>query len=276
MNTTGSALLYSTYLGGSDFDWGYGIALDPTGSMYVTGATSSTNFPTTAGAFQTSFGGGRYDAFVAKFSSVGDTTPPVTTASVSGPTGDNGWYRGAVTVTLSATDPDDRVAATYYSVDGGPNQTYSAPFSIAGDGIHELSFYSVDSHGNQEKPHTPAIKIDATPPTITLTVQPATLWPPNGEMVSVSVSGTIADATSGVNASSATLRVTDEYGSIQPSGPVTLGAGGSYTFTVSLQASRRGDDRDGRLYTVTVGGLDNAGNPASASTAVVVPHDQRK
>jgi hypothetical protein len=80
-----------------------------------------------------------------------DTTPPVTTASLSGPKGNNGWYRGAVVVTLSATDPDSPVAATYYSVDGSAQQTYSAPFSIAGDGVHQLSFYSIDPAGNQEK-----------------------------------------------------------------------------------------------------------------------------
>ncbi|HWT77186.1 MAG TPA: hypothetical protein VN648_00055, partial [Candidatus Methylomirabilis sp.] len=203
-----------------------------------------------------------------------DTTPPVTTASLSGRTGDHGWYRGPVIVTLSATDPDDAVAATYYSVDGGSNQTYSAPFSLGGPRVRQLSFYSVDSYGNQEKAHSLTIKTDAKPPVITLAARPATLWPPNGKMVSVSISGTITDATSGVNPSGAAFKVTDEYGSIQPSGSVTLGAGGNYTFAVSLQASRREDDRDGRLYTVTVAALDNAGNPAWTSMAVIVPHDR--
>src|SRR5438876_237457 len=53
LNPTGSALVYSTYLGGSDFDEGKGIAVDATGSAYVTGRTFSTNFPTNLGAFQT-------------------------------------------------------------------------------------------------------------------------------------------------------------------------------------------------------------------------------
>ena len=46
LNAAGTALVYSTYLGGSDDDVGNGIAVDAAGSAYVTGATPSTNFPT--------------------------------------------------------------------------------------------------------------------------------------------------------------------------------------------------------------------------------------
>ena len=51
-------LLYSTYLGGGDLDLGHGIAVDGAGSAYLTGLTSSADFPTTAGAFDTTFNGG--------------------------------------------------------------------------------------------------------------------------------------------------------------------------------------------------------------------------
>ena len=74
LNPTGSALVYSTYLGGSGFDESYGIAVDAAGNAYVTGFTDSTNFPTTAGAFQTTFGvGGFADAFVTKLNPTGST-----------------------------------------------------------------------------------------------------------------------------------------------------------------------------------------------------------
>ena len=67
LNSAGSALIYSTYLSGSGYDHGQGIAVDNAGDAYVTGWTSSTGFPTTPGAFQTTFQG--YNAaFVAKFS----------------------------------------------------------------------------------------------------------------------------------------------------------------------------------------------------------------
>jgi len=76
LNPTGSALVYSTYLGGTDLDLGLGIALDAKGNAYVTGATNSTDFPTTAGAYQPALSGvvccrrPASDAFVTKFGGV--------------------------------------------------------------------------------------------------------------------------------------------------------------------------------------------------------------
>ena len=71
LNPSGSALVYSTYLGGSDNDVGTSIAVDLSGSAYVTGYTFSTNFPT-LNALRSSFGG-REDAFVTKFDPSGST-----------------------------------------------------------------------------------------------------------------------------------------------------------------------------------------------------------
>jgi len=71
LNPTGTALVYSTYLGGADFDSGTDIVVDPAGNAYVTGSTQSTDFPVTAGAFQPTFGGDR-DAFVAVINTEGN------------------------------------------------------------------------------------------------------------------------------------------------------------------------------------------------------------
>jgi hypothetical protein len=66
INAAGSAPVYSTYLGGNDFDYGSAIAVDAGGHAIVTGTTQGANFPTTIGAFQPDFGGGPTDAFVTK------------------------------------------------------------------------------------------------------------------------------------------------------------------------------------------------------------------
>ncbi len=70
LNAAGSALVYSSYLGGSGGDQGYGIAVDGSGNAYVTGYTQSINFPTT-NPLQPSIGGGSSDAFVAKINAAG-------------------------------------------------------------------------------------------------------------------------------------------------------------------------------------------------------------
>jgi len=70
LNPTGSAPVYSTYLGGSGPDVGSGIVVDSSGAAYVVGTTSSTNFPTTTNAYQSAYAGNG-DAFILKLSPTG-------------------------------------------------------------------------------------------------------------------------------------------------------------------------------------------------------------
>jgi photosystem II stability/assembly factor-like uncharacterized protein len=70
LNPTGSALVYSTYVGGSGSEAASDMAIDPAGSAYIIGQTSSTDLPVSNGAFQTSLKGGR-DLFVTKFDPAG-------------------------------------------------------------------------------------------------------------------------------------------------------------------------------------------------------------
>ena len=70
LNAAGSALRYSTYLGGTEYDSPRGIAVDGSGNAYVTGETLSSDFPTTAGAFSRTRRG-QYDVFVTKLNPTG-------------------------------------------------------------------------------------------------------------------------------------------------------------------------------------------------------------
>ena len=93
-----------------------------------------------------------------------DGTPPVTSASLSGHLGNEGWWLSTVTVTLTASDDNSGVASTSFRVDGGGWQTYPSPIQVRGDGEHTVDFYSTDNAGNVEGWHSVGFRIDGTAP----------------------------------------------------------------------------------------------------------------
>jgi hypothetical protein len=100
-----------------------------------------------------------------------DSIPPTT--AVSG--ADDLWHNGDVSLALSAVDNPGGcgVDATYYQLGGGPwtegtSLTISAPADHSNDGLHTVSYYSVDNAGNTEIAKSCIVKIDTTPPVISL------------------------------------------------------------------------------------------------------------
>lgn len=104
---------------------------------------------------------------------------------------------------------------------------------------------------------------------------PSRVWPPNGQQVTVTLSGDATDVGTGV--SSIAFRVIDEYGEVEPAVPPIAGAGTFMPWSRQLQlhAARRGSDRDGRTYTIEATVTDGACHTKVATATVVVAHDQR-
>ena len=127
VNDAGTGLVYSTYLGGSASEEGFGIAVDASGKAYVTGETVSTNFPTTPGAPQTTFGGGTGDAFVTKLNDTG--TGVVYSTYLGGDGSDNGRD--------IAVDASGNASIT--------GKTFSTNFPTTPDALQTTSGGSVDA-----------------------------------------------------------------------------------------------------------------------------------
>ncbi len=104
LNSNGSALIYSTFLGGYSWDEGRSLTLDANGSVFVTGFTYSNTFPITPGAFQTTFGGIQ-DGFITKLNAGGNAITYST--FLGGQWGDIGYYL--------TTDNDKNLFVTGYT-----------------------------------------------------------------------------------------------------------------------------------------------------------------
>ena len=94
LNSEGSALIYSTLLGGNDSEFAFALTSDGAGGVVVGGLTNG-NLPTTEGAFQRNYGGGQTDGFVARLSLDGNGDDDLlysTYLGGSGEEGSNYWY----------------------------------------------------------------------------------------------------------------------------------------------------------------------------------------
>lgn len=217
--------------------------------------------------------GGLYSYSVAVGDVNGDGKPDLVMANQFGPTGDG--HDRAVGVLLGHGDGTFQPAAIFGSGANWPSSV--AVEDLNGDGKPDLVVANIFGFPGNSDGAVGVLLNDTpfctTPPVITVSTTPTVLWPPSGKMVPVTVSGTITD--SGCTVTAAAYAVTDEYGKVQPSGLLTLGPGGAYSFTVLLQASRLGADSGGRVYTVTVSASNNASRTGSEAKTVIVPHDQR-
>src|SRR5205823_3481986 len=116
LNASGTALLFSTYLGGADDDVSNAIAIDASGNIIVAGYTASSAFPTTAGAVRrtcnVATGGSCFDVFVAKLNPTGNA---LIYSTYLGGTGDD-EARGVAVDSSGNTYVTGKTASTNFSI----------------------------------------------------------------------------------------------------------------------------------------------------------------
>lgn len=132
----GSALRYSTYLGGSGGDYGYGIAVDSAGRAFVTGSTTSTGFPVTPGALKITGGGTSVDAFVTKLDA--DGSHAVYSTYIGGPGADAG-------LDIGADSAGNAYCAGYTNGSGFP---VASPVQAASGGFYDAFLAKLNAAGS--------------------------------------------------------------------------------------------------------------------------------
>ncbi|HET6976925.1 MAG TPA: PQQ-binding-like beta-propeller repeat protein [Pyrinomonadaceae bacterium] len=94
-----------------------------------------------------------------------DSVAPSTQASASSTWRFDVWYQSPAQIYISATDSASNIANTYYTIDGGPTQTYTATFNLSTSGVHIVNYWSVDQAGNTEAQKSLTVRVDSDAPT---------------------------------------------------------------------------------------------------------------
>lgn len=285
----GSSLLFSTYLGGSGTDVGGRIAVDRHGNFFATGYTYSTDFPIVS-ALQPVKGGtaDSYDAFLTKFTALNRTPRAAAGADA---TLECASPQGALAVLdgSGSTDDDsspgtnDDIVSFRWIEDAGlPSQTFlgSGPIlevTLALGG-HDITLRVIDAAGASAEDTLRIVVVDTIPPTLTIGVSPALLWPPNHRMVDVTaavVASDLCGAASVMLTSVSSSEPDDATGAGDgaTAGDIAGADFGTADFAFEVRAER--DSRGaGRTYTVAYVAGDGAGLVATATVHLFVPHDQ--
>lgn len=162
LNSSGSALSYSTYLGGSSDDYAWGVAVDGSGNAYVTGSTTSTNFPTTSGAYRTTAPTAK-NAFVTKINTTGTGLAYSTYLGGSGVdvgqtvTVDSNGNAYVAGYTLSSNFPTTSGAYQTTYGGAGANDVFMTKLNTAGSAL-EYSTYL----GGSEEDYAYGIAVDTS------------------------------------------------------------------------------------------------------------------
>jgi hypothetical protein len=208
-----------------------------------------------------------------------DSTPPTTTATLSPPPNAAGWNNSNVKVSLTSVDNPGGAGVKQITYSASGAQTIastvvssgSTTFVISAEGTTTITFFGTDNAGNIETAKTITIKLDKTPPTVLCSASPDVLWPPNNKLVPINISVNVTDSLSGSVGFDLISATSNEPET--GNGDIQGFVSGSVSTNGQLRAQRSGSGT-GRVYTFTYSGADRAGNTASCTTTVSVPHDQ--
>jgi YVTN family beta-propeller protein len=188
-----------------------------------------------------------------------DATPPVITPDISGVLGENGWYRGPVTVAWSVEDPESGVAS---SVGCGTT-------TLTADTAGTVLTCTATNGAGLTASESVEIRIDTSPPTLACSVTPSVLWPPNHAMRAILAAVQNADPLSGAAGFVLSAVASSEAGGEEDIAGFEIGTA---DVAGELRAERFGTG-EGRAYTLTYSGRDAAGNQGTCEVQVTVPHD---
>jgi hypothetical protein len=208
-----------------------------------------------------------------------DTTPPVSTTVASPAPNAAGWHKTDVTVTLSATDNagGSGPARLEYNLNNTGWQKSTAPVVVSTDGSHTFQYRAIDRARNQEAAKSITVKIDKTPPTVSCSANPTSIWPANHKMVNVTAAVSVTDPGSSQAGFVLVSVTSNEPDNGQGDGNTGADIQGFVVNTPDvagqLRAERSGGG-SGRVYTLTYKGSDVAGNSTTCNTSVTVAHDR--
>lgn len=175
------------------------------------------------------------------------------------------------TFSITTSTKDDSGIINLYASGGVESEAFFYDKNRRGYLSGHYSYSEDDASGKYRVVSYPMELLDQTPPILSVTLTPITLWPPNDKLMPVT----------------ATVTVTDDYDpeseikleSISANEALTTGdiqdaLYGTDDRNFYLMAKRAGNNQPGRAYTVTYSATDASGNKTTASATVAVPHDQ--
>jgi len=190
-----------------------------------------------------------------------DTTPPTLTLPADITAEATSSAGAAVSFSASATDVVDGAITAACTPPSG------STFAL---GTTAVQCSATDAHGNTTNGSFNVTVVDTTPPVIvSVSVNPATLWPPNKQMVTVTATVVVEDA--GDPAPLVHIINVTASEPIAASDWVITGP-----LTVDLRSDRLGTSLSGRIYTIYIEAIDASGNATITTTKVTVPHDSSK